>query len=108
MLNGPFLKNFSKEESLLNLFRYELASDEKGASVVPQWTKIWYTLIRNILNLGKSCRDFATVLTMKISRFVRTCKIFAWVLRNKILVTPEKDKPWHGKLHQVLKNEKHP
>ena len=40
---------------------------------------------KNILNLGKSCQDLAMVLTKKTPRYVRTCKFFAWLSRNKIL-----------------------
>ena len=41
-------------------------------------------MTRNIIKHGKSCQDLALLHDKKISRYVRTCMIFAWLSRNKI------------------------
>ena len=42
-------------------------------------------MIRNMIKHGKSCQDLAMLHGRKTSRYVRTCMIFAWLSRNKIL-----------------------
>ena len=55
-----------------------------NGKVVHLGNPVNWNLIGNILNLGKSCQDLDMVFGMKISRYVRTCKISAWVSRNNI------------------------
>ena len=42
-------------------------------------------MIKNMIKHGKSCQNLAMLHGKKTSRYVRTCMIFEWQSRNKIL-----------------------
>ena len=44
-------------------------------------------MIGNMIKHCKSCQDLAVLHGKKTSRYIRTCMIFAWLSRNKILTS---------------------
>ena len=89
-----------KEDSVINKFRLMRRQKSQGqneqrgnitkkgsdivlSNILVTWNLI--ALIRNIINDRKSRQDLAMLHGKIISRYVRTCKIFAGVSRNKIL-----------------------
>ena len=58
------------------------------AWTITQWTETWCIVIRNILNLGKSCQDPAMVITLKTSRYVRTCNLSQFESISRYIESP--------------------